>query len=489
MPTDLHFMPDGRLLVVAQRELTFGDGVRWQTYRRVANDDNSIGKKVAVDQDSRIYTGLEGKFSRIDLNADATWSYTPVAGLAPDAPAVIVPHNVTIIGDDWYWHSGGSIIKWRPGAQPLTIRHSGSTDLLFTLGTEIFVNDSASGRLSRLDIEAHQTIPVLEPENGAIEAITCTTAFAPGQILVGTAGLGLKLFDGTHLRPFTTQSLLARNLRINDLCSLGQGVFAAAVDTVGIVIFNREGRILQALDRALDHRLSRVRQLVYAPDGVIWALLNEGLARMEYPSPLSNFSPLVPTGLRYAHVLRFRDRLWIMSDNRLLTGVYDEDRRLVRFEDTTPAGHAPYHMGVLGDRSSSRTMPAFTNMQAPTGGSSLPASLTLESGSARAPPVAGSTPPAARSVGSTSPPRASPSNASPPLSWATSTATPAILQAMSGSNWAPTAPPASGFPPTARPGSTSSPPSRGSPTAGCSSSPSTARSGSTCPTASSVTPI
>ncbi len=350
MPTDLHFMPDGRLLVVAQRELTFGDGVRWQTYRRVANDDNYIGNKVAVDQDSRIYTGLEGKFSRIDLNADATWSYTPVAGLAPDAPAVIVPHNVTIIGDDWYWHSGGSIIKWRPGAQPLTIRHSGSTDLLFTLGTEIFVNDSASGRLSRLDIEAHQTIPVLEPENGAIEAITCTTAFAPGQILVGTAGLGLKLFDGTHLRPFTTQSLLARNLRINDLCSLGQGVFAAAVDTVGIVIFNREGRILQALDRALDHRLSRVRQLVYAPDGVIWALLNEGLARMEYPSPLSNFSPLVPTGLRYAHVLRFRDRLWIMSDNRLLTGVYDEDRRLVRFEDTTPAGHAPYHMGVLGDR-------------------------------------------------------------------------------------------------------------------------------------------
>jgi signal transduction histidine kinase/DNA-binding response OmpR family regulator len=350
MPTDLHFMPDGRILVVAQRELTFGDGVRWQTYRRVANDDNYIGNKVAVDRDARIYTGLEGKFSRIDLNADATWSYTPVAGLAPDDPAAIVPHNVTIIGDDWYWHSGGSIIKWRPGEQPLTIRHSGSTDRLFALGTEIFVNDSASGRLSRLDIEARRTITVLEPENGAIDTITCSTAYASGQLLVGTSGLGLKLFDGTSLHPFNTQSLLIRNLRINDLCSLGQGVFAAAVDTLGVVVFNREGRILQTLDRTLDHRLSRVRQLVYSPDGVIWALLNEGLARMEYPSPLSNFSPLVPTGLRYAHVVRFHDRLRIMSDNRLLTGVYDEDSRLVRFEDNTPSDHTPYHIGVLGDR-------------------------------------------------------------------------------------------------------------------------------------------
>ena len=350
MPTDLKFMPDGRILLVAQRELALGDGVRWQTYRRVANDDNFIGNKVAVDRDGRIYTGLEGKFSRIDLNADATWGYTPVAGLAPDDPTPIVPDNVSIIGDDWYWHSGGSIIKWRPGAQPLTIRHSGSTDLLFTLGTDIFVNDSASGRLSRLDVEAQRTIPVLEPEKGSIGTITCGTAFAPGQLLVGTAGEGLKLFDGTNLHPFSTQSLLALDLRINDLCSLGQGVFAAAIDTLGIVVFNREGRVLQALDRTLDHRLSRVRQLVYAPEGVIWALLNEGLARMEYPSPLSNFSPLVPTGLRYAHVVRFRDRLWIMSDNRLLTGVYDEDRRLVRFENTTPAGFAPYHIGRLGDR-------------------------------------------------------------------------------------------------------------------------------------------
>jgi len=350
MPTDLKFMPDGRILLVAQRELALGDGVRWQTYRHVLADGNYISNKVAIDRDGSIYAGLEGKFARIGLQSDATWDYSPVSNpTAPDSSAIL-PNNATIIGDNWYWHNGGTIVVWRPGMEPLAIHHSGSPDLIFELAKSTYVSDSASGRLSRLDIAARRSTPVLEPVEGAIDAITCTAEFAPGQLLVGTAGSGLKFFDGTGLQPFPTQGLLAQNLRFNDLCSLGQGVFAAAVDTAGIVIFNREGRILQQIDHALDHRLSRVRQLVYAPDGVIWALLNEGVARVEYPSPFSNFAPLVPTGLRYAIIVRFHDRLWLLSDNRILTGLYDNDNRLIRFVDTTPAGRVPFHLGTIDDR-------------------------------------------------------------------------------------------------------------------------------------------
>jgi len=350
MPTDLHFMPDGRLLIVTQHELAFGDGVRWQTYRRGVNDSNYISNKVAVDRDGTIYASLEGKFARIDLLANGTWDYTPVATLDAYGPSAVAPHYTTNCGDDWYWHSGGSIIKWKPGEAPLIIHHSGSTDTLFALGATIFVSDSASGTLSRLAIDDRRTLPVINAVDGAVDAITCSTEFAPGQLLVGTAGIGLRLFDGTTLHPFQSQDPLDRNLRINGLCNLGQGLFAAAVNTVGIVIFNHEGRIIQTLDRSLDHRLSRVRQLYYSPDGVLWALLNEGLARMEYPSPFSNFTPLIPTGLRYAHVVRHDGRLLICSDNRILAGIYDDDHRLVRFEDTTPPGRVPYHIGSLGNR-------------------------------------------------------------------------------------------------------------------------------------------
>ena len=32
-PTDLHLLPDGRVLATAQREIAFGDGIRWEVFR------------------------------------------------------------------------------------------------------------------------------------------------------------------------------------------------------------------------------------------------------------------------------------------------------------------------------------------------------------------------------------------------------------------------------------------------------------------------
>ena len=47
-PTDLHMLPDGRVLVVSQTELAFGDGVRWETFRSMPDQANLL-TKVAVD--------------------------------------------------------------------------------------------------------------------------------------------------------------------------------------------------------------------------------------------------------------------------------------------------------------------------------------------------------------------------------------------------------------------------------------------------------
>lgn len=104
-PTDLHLLPDGRLLVVARSEIVFGDGTRWETYRRIANDENAINSSVAVDHDGRLYTGIEGQFTHIDFDpdADARWHYTRVASLPADqALPGFDPSNVTTFGATWY---------------------------------------------------------------------------------------------------------------------------------------------------------------------------------------------------------------------------------------------------------------------------------------------------------------------------------------------------------------------------------------------------
>jgi PAS domain S-box-containing protein len=337
-PTDLHMMPDGRILVVSQNELTFGDGVRWETYSG-NGDQGQFPSSVAVGDDGRIYMGTVNGIARIEFTAGDHWRLGPTVTLPPEAASQkgTLP-LVSEFADRWYWYGGnGAIVSWRPGATPRVVGDIGAVETMFTLGKDTFVSDESSGALlvMRPDGTSER---VRSADLLVSEEVTCAVAFEPGKVLVGTASAGLKTFDGKSFLPFGPPGLLNGGRRITDLSLVGAGFFAASIDTVGIVFFDRGGRTVQVLDRSLDHRLARVRRLQYAREGVLWALLNDGVARVEFPSPISHFEPLLASGLAYADPLRHAGQLWILADGRAMHGVYDANGRLERFSDDTPPG-------------------------------------------------------------------------------------------------------------------------------------------------------
>jgi len=338
-PVDLHRLPDGRILVVAQHEIAFGDGVRWETFQETGNQPHLLAS-VAVDRDGLIYTGMEGGVARIDLSEGARWHFTPVQKFSGDATTRTATMTMVTMGpEQWYWFGTiDAIVTWRPGQSPHVIGRLGAVDRIFALGQNLFLSDLSSGRFSQLAAGAGKATRVPAADDHFSGGITCAIPFGPAQLLVGTNSKGLKIFDGTTFRPFGPPGLLNSGNRITDLCPTGEGLFAAAVDTVGIVFFDREGRTVQVLERLLDHRLARVRHLEYAPNGVLWALLNEGVARVEFPSPLSHFEPLLTSGLVFAQPLRHAGRLWILADGRAMQAVYDATGRLERFEENSPPG-------------------------------------------------------------------------------------------------------------------------------------------------------
>jgi hypothetical protein len=66
---------------------------------------------------------------------------------------------------------------------------------------------------------------------------------------------------------------------------------------------------------------------------VLWALLDDGVVRIEFPTALSVFGPLLGSSLNYTKPVRHNGRLWMLSDSRVMRGVYSADGRLERFED------------------------------------------------------------------------------------------------------------------------------------------------------------
>jgi len=337
-PTDLHVLPDGRVLVVSQRELAFGDGVRWDTFRS-ADGEPPIIATVAVDGDGQIYTGLNGGIARIDLGDGGRWHFTQVATVSQVLdPGGLDLTRVAALPDQWYWYGGTKVIvSWRPGQPIRIVGRVEGPDRIFNLGKELFLSSGNSGELLRLKsdgaVERIRAADIL-----VSETVTCTIPFGNGQLLAGTGSVGPRLFDGRNFRPFGPPGPLNSGHRITDLCAVGGGFYAAAVDTVGIVFFDRTGRTVQVLDRSLDHRLARVRLLKYSGSGVLWAVMDNGVARVEFPSPVSHFEPLVPSGLSFAQPLRHDGQLWILADGRAMHGVYGPAGRLERFDDDTPPG-------------------------------------------------------------------------------------------------------------------------------------------------------
>lgn len=348
-PTDLHLLPDGRILAISLREIAFGDGLRWEVHRGVEGSE-FIAPQVAIDPDGKIYTGIRGGFAEVVLGADARWHLVRAADTPPGAEV----ENVTLawvdtLKRDWFWFSGsGSVVAWRPGQAPRLATHASTAiEHIFELGDDVFISDQSGGALFRLP-PGEATLERLSSDNVMIsEAVTCTLPFEPGKLLAGTSFEGLKLFDGRAFQRFGTSSILGPGHRITGLCAAGDGLFAAAVDTLGIVFFDRSGTAVQILDRSLDHRLARVKRLIYSADGVIWALLNEGVARVQFPSPLSHFEPVVASGLVYAKPLRHQGELWLLADGRALRGMYDASKRLETFEEDSPPGRFLFTLNAV----------------------------------------------------------------------------------------------------------------------------------------------
>lgn len=339
--TDLHELPNGAILAVNESELAIGDGVRWQTFQRASSTEQTSLNQVAVDRDGMIYAGVGGGIARIELMDDGQWRFQPVVPLPKATPAQNrLLTRVVALDGEWYWHNGsGPLVAWHPGTEPRFLCVINDIECLFSAGGSLFVTDAASGAMYRI-VEG-KLVPVDTGETPTLErAVVSAVALPEGRALLGVNGRGLLRFDGRSLVPWGAQqgALLAGRHRINDLCRVGDGLFAAALDTYGIAFFNQEGRILQVIERTTSLPLSRVRRLVGGTGGIVWALLGDGVACVAFPSRVSDLQGYVSTGLTYSRTYRHEGRLWLVSDGRVQRGIYDDDGRLVRFEPDSPDG-------------------------------------------------------------------------------------------------------------------------------------------------------
>jgi PAS domain S-box-containing protein len=350
-PTDFRVLPDGRILVYAPGQLSLGDGTRWEVFHRTASSPQTFGTAVAVDHDGAIYTNVTDGFGKVEFLENGRWQVNIVAPWQPEERASMpVLYSVLQDGPHWYWHGeSGPLVGWRPGETARVLGRADTVEHAFELNGESYLSDRTSGQLFKLTPAGMQPV-VFRPEISVHETITSSAPFGPGRLLVGTYAHGLWIFDGSTAEPFVRSWLLGADVRINAICQVEGGYYAAAVENFGIVFFDAQGRVVQVLDKEVDHRLSHVRRLEATKGGTVLGLLAEGLLSVEFPARVSNFEPFIGSGVAVAHPYRFEGRLWMLVDGTVRRANYDLSGRLTGLAMNTPPGCFAFALSIAGGR-------------------------------------------------------------------------------------------------------------------------------------------
>ncbi|MCC5023415.1 MAG: hypothetical protein J6386_11770 [Candidatus Synoicihabitans palmerolidicus] len=210
------------------------------------------------------------------------------------------------------------------------------------------------------------------------DSLTATTPFSDDTLLVDTYGRGLQLFNATSLTPFSTESIFNRTSRFISIHATMDDRFVAAIEGYGVVYFDRQGHVIDVLDRTRDPRISRIRHLLPTENGVFWVLLPDGIARVPLPAPLTSFEFLLSAGIDYASVHRLDENLWLVADGKLLRGHYDRDDRLIDFVEDSPPDSTVYSISTDTGLLITGPFRAFSIEPRIPGSASVPTSLTSD---------------------------------------------------------------------------------------------------------------
>lgn len=305
------------------------DGASW---RRIATPNRTVVRSLAIDQNDRIYVGEVGTFGYLAPDSLGTLRYVSLLELVPEEDRKFADvWSSRVTKDGIYFTTYNTLFRLAPEAVPLQqkpplgnfLSEAKKPSLVrawkaetrfqfaFVVNDRLYVDQRDVG-LMCMEGDSLRLVP----GGGyfASRRISAMLPFDDRQILIGTMGHGLFLYDGAAFRPFATEadSLLKQNHLYQGIV-LANGTFALATIRGGVIIMDSIGRVLQRLDKTTGLQDNFVLAMRADLQGGLWLALFNGISRVETPSPLSLFGEESRLKGAVVAVIRHRDLLYVAT--------------------------------------------------------------------------------------------------------------------------------------------------------------------------------
>ncbi len=257
------------------------DGVHWRLIRTPGR--NTV-RSLAVDDDGRVFVGSVGEVGYLAPDSSGRMAFVSLADK--------LPVEARAFSDVWATRSTSQGILFQ-SREELLLFHEGAFQVLkssttfhvaFSVGDRIFVRQREVG-LEELSGGKLHLVP--GGERFAHESVFAMIPMQ-GAILVATRNMGLFHVTAEGIEPFPTEAdALLKKDALYGGTALPDGTVALATIQGGVVILDAQGRVRAILDQASGLPGDNVKAVFADGHGSLWLAMDNGLARVEWPSPFT----------------------------------------------------------------------------------------------------------------------------------------------------------------------------------------------------------
>lgn len=299
------------------------DGEFW---RLIPTEKTTKVSALAASSDGKIFVGASGEIGMLDTGPAGSLSFRSLIP-AEDKRFFFTDDVLKIFSDTqgiWF------ITK-----KSIFLYHDGKLEVFpsdheiisaFQVRDQLFLQIKEKGlvRYQRRQVIA---VPHGEMVSGAIE-IKAMLPYPDQKILIATGTQGLFLLDSKGVSEFDNpaNAFFMKSL-ITCGAALSDGSYAIGTSRNGVIVISSDGTLLQIIDKKASLRSENVQELFTGGDNLLWAALNNGIAMLGIPDPLTFFDE--KSGLNGAvnRILRHQDRLYVCT----YQGLYYYDARTFGF--------------------------------------------------------------------------------------------------------------------------------------------------------------
>lgn len=322
--------PGGLLYFANSNGILEYDGVSW---RLIPTPKRAFIRSLGIDEAGRVYVGSVGDFGYLAPDSMGQLAYVSLLSrLKSEDRQFTDVWDTHVLNGRVYFLTDARLFRLTPAGAP-----AGQTDTEALPRDSLEVWTSESGFHASFVVHGHFYVRewdtgLLEMVSGfprgdflkllpggerfAQERIYVMLPYDERQILIGTRDQGLFRFDGRIFIPFPIRAdaFLKENRLFLPGAVLANGTFALGTERGGAAIIDRDGALLQILNKSAGLQDETVSYLSRDREGLLWLALNNGISKIETQSPLTFFGERAGIEGSVYDIARHSGALYVATD-------------------------------------------------------------------------------------------------------------------------------------------------------------------------------